>query len=108
MQKSTLAQGLRQRRYPPGSVPAETIDGLSDNAVINRYVTCPRCGKNRVTGRTLKGAIALARNADHFLALCDQLGEDNCPPEKRSKKAAKKTPSHRWAKSRSRQETSRW
>lgn len=74
MQKDALAQDLRQRQHQLGQAPAEMIDALSDDAIIEAYITCACCGEKQVTGRQLRIAIFLARDADGFFAACDQFG----------------------------------
>lgn len=75
MQKDALAQDLRQRQHQLGQVPAEMIDALSDDAIIDSYITCSCCGEKQVTPRQLRKAIFLARDADGFFDACDQFGK---------------------------------
>ena len=75
MQKDALAQDLRQRQHQLGQVPAEMIDALSDDAIIDSYITCSCCGEKQVTRRQLRKAMFLARDADGFFDVCDQFGK---------------------------------
>jgi hypothetical protein len=44
MDKHQLAQELRQRQYARGLVKKKYIDALSDNDIIDSYITCSGCG----------------------------------------------------------------
>ena len=75
MEKNQLAQELRQRQYGAGLVERRLIDELSDDDIIDSYITCSQCGAKQVTERNLEIAIARAKSASHFLELCDQLAD---------------------------------
>jgi len=70
MTKRQLAQALRQRQYALGMVSREAIDSLSDDEIIDSYITCSRCGYKQVEGQELEAAIRRARNVEHFLDIC--------------------------------------
>lgn len=72
MDKRLLAQQLRQRQYAHGHLPRYLIDGVSDEEMIDCYITCSCCGEKQVTPQQLEVAIAQARDAYHFLMLCDE------------------------------------
>lgn len=74
MQKTVLARALRRRQKQHGDVPAAMIDALSDDAIIDAYITCAHCGAKQVTPNQLQVAISMARDANQFFTLCDQLG----------------------------------
>lgn len=75
MEKHQLAQELRQRQYGAGLVERRLVDTLSDDDIIDSYITCSQCGAKQVTERNLEIAIARAQSASHFLELCDQLAD---------------------------------
>lgn len=76
MDKHQLAEELRQRQYTYGVVERRLIDALSDDDMIDSYVTCAHCGEKQVEGAALEQAIAAASNADHFFQLCDAAASD--------------------------------
>jgi len=71
MTKHELAQELRERQYQLGQVPRAIIDSLSDDDMIDSYITCSHCGKKLVDESRLPALIDEAFSADHFLDLCD-------------------------------------
>jgi hypothetical protein len=72
MDKHQLADELRQRQYATGMVERRLIDALTDEEMIDCYVTCSGCGEKQVEGMALERTIAEARDAEHFLQLCDE------------------------------------
>jgi hypothetical protein len=68
-----LAQQLRERQRAAGMVESGLIDALSDDDIIDCYVTCSDCGKRQVAGKRLETAIANAADADGFFRLCGRL-----------------------------------
>jgi hypothetical protein len=72
MDKQVLAQQLRQRQYTQGHLPRHLIDAVSDEDIIDSYITCSCCGEKQVTPQQLEVAIAQARDASHFLMICDE------------------------------------
>jgi|RhiMetdeSRZDD1v2_1073273.scaffolds.fasta_scaffold719562_2 hypothetical protein len=73
MQHAALAYALRQRQHAFGQVPDEMIEALSDDAIIDSYITCSCCGRKQVTPQQLSLAIALATDTESFFTFCDQL-----------------------------------
>lgn len=72
MDKHLLAQQLRQRQYTHGRLPRHLIDSVSDDDIIESYITCSCCGEKQVTPQQLEAAIAQAHDAYHFLTICDE------------------------------------
>lgn len=72
MQKHELANQLRQRQYEHGEVERFMIDALTDDDIIDCYITCSCCGEKQVDKLSLQSVIAAAHDADCFLELCDQ------------------------------------
>jgi len=72
MDRHLLAQQLRQRQYAHGHLPRHLIDTVSDEDMIDSYITCSCCGEKQVTPQQLEVAIAQARDAYHFLMICDE------------------------------------
>jgi hypothetical protein len=75
MLKHKLAQQLRRRQYALGDVEREMIDALSDDQIIDCYITCSCCGKKQVEGHRLETAIARAKDAADFFRVCDRLAK---------------------------------
>jgi hypothetical protein len=75
MTKHQLAQELRARQYAYGEVEPHIIDALSDQDIIECYITCSDCGHQQVRGKELEYAITMAHNSDEFFDLCDRLGQ---------------------------------
>jgi hypothetical protein len=72
MNKHNLAEMLRQRQYQKGLVPEKLIRQLSDDEIINSYITCPDCGAKQVSSSTqLTAIIEAASCVDDFFAGCD-------------------------------------
>ena len=74
MEKFILARELRQRQYAKGIVPESVINALSDDEIIDSYITCPACGAKDVPAHELRTVIALATDANSFFDLCDRWG----------------------------------
>ena len=70
MDKAQLAQALRQRQYTQGYLPRRMIDAVSDDDIIDSYITCSCCGEKQVTLQELETVIEQASDAYHFLTLC--------------------------------------
>jgi hypothetical protein len=73
LNKRDLAQRLRQRQYAHGGVEHALIDALSDDEIIDCYITCCDCGEKQVEGPQLEWAIAEAADDDDFFDLCDRM-----------------------------------
>ena len=73
MQKHDLASQLRERQYKHGEVERSIIDALSDDDIIDSYVTCSHCGEKQVDAQQLQMAIDAAFNADSFFRICDTI-----------------------------------
>jgi hypothetical protein len=70
MRKLELAKQLRQRLYEDKSTVKSTVDALSDDEVIDSYVTCSRCGKKEIGEEELRRAITHAGDIDQFIKAC--------------------------------------
>ena len=70
MLKEELARELRQRQYDYEAVDKELIDSLTDDQIVDSYITCSCCGEKQVDSEQLLQIIERARIADDFLALC--------------------------------------
>src|SRR5580700_7415587 len=75
MDKLLLAQELRARQRAHGQVPAHTIRLLSDDQIIDAYITCSCCGEKQVEGSDLDYAIATATNTEHFFEIAEKFGQ---------------------------------
>jgi hypothetical protein len=75
MDKQLLANELRARQRKLGQVPAHMIRALSDDQIIDAYITCSCCGEKQAEGSDLDYAITTARNPDHFLDIAQQFGQ---------------------------------
>lgn len=75
MDKHALAQELRQRQYNTGLVPCEMIDALSDDAIIDSYITCSDCQMRQVDSQHLAIAIDQAHDAQQFFQLCNEFAD---------------------------------
>lgn len=90
MDKHQLAQELRQRQYDKGLVARWMIDALSDDEMIDSYITCSHCQKKQVDSQQLAAAISLAHDAHQFFHLCDEFASTHArtshvePQKKRS------------------------
>ena len=68
MDKHQLAQELRQRQYARSLVEKKYIDALSDDDIIDSYITCSGCGAKLVPLDDLDLIIKRARSAEQFIA----------------------------------------
>ena len=69
MDKHLLAQQLRQRQYAHGYLPRHLIVAVSDEDMIDSYITCSCCGEKQVTPRQLEVAVAQALRLSLLAAL---------------------------------------
>jgi hypothetical protein len=75
MTKHDLAKRLRQRQYEKGLVPKKLIRRLSDDQIIDSYITCANCGTKQVNDPVaLATIIQAASSVEDFFAACDALG----------------------------------
>lgn len=73
MQKSVLAEQLRDRQVRAGHHSAETIHMLTDDEAIECYTTCPCCHEKVLDGADLESLIHLVDDADEFLGTLETL-----------------------------------
>lgn len=73
MEKKQLALALRQRQYHLALTERHIIDKISDDEIIDRYITCSDCGEKQVSPQELKIAIRLAATAEQFFDLCESI-----------------------------------
>lgn len=71
MKKHQLARILRQRQHQLGLLETHVIDAISDNELIDSYITCSDCGEKQVTPAELATAIDFASTVEQFLDLCE-------------------------------------
>lgn len=62
---------MRQRQRNKKLVPLEIINKVSDDVIIDSYITCCECGEKGVTVEELNRAIIEAEDVDDFFRLCD-------------------------------------
>jgi hypothetical protein len=72
MLKHELAQELRERQYKKKLVAKALVDALTDEEMIDSYITCSGCGAKQVTEQQLPNLIARAKDANEFFQLCDR------------------------------------
>ncbi len=75
MLKANLAGELRQRQYKLGQVSKELVDSLTDDQIIDSYITCSCCGKKQVDEVQLPQIITVVKNADQFFAVCNAMAK---------------------------------
>jgi Cys-tRNA synthase (O-phospho-L-seryl-tRNA:Cys-tRNA synthase) len=73
MLKSQLATKLRQRQYNFGMVDKQTIDLLTDDQIIDSYITCSCCGDKQVDEIQLPRIIEQSHDVDDFFEFCDSV-----------------------------------
>jgi hypothetical protein len=75
MLKANLANELRQRQYKLGKVSRELVDFLTDDQIIDSYITCSCCGEKQVDTNQLPRIIEDAEDIDQFFAACDAIAK---------------------------------
>lgn len=75
MLKINLADDLRQRQYKRGLVSKELVDSLTNDQIIDSYITCSCCGEKQVGINQLPQIIGIAKNAEQFFAICDAMAK---------------------------------
>ena len=71
MDKRQLARELRRRQYNYGLLEKRLIDAISDDQIIDCYITCPCCGEKAVNAQQLVTALEHAQSAEQFFQFCD-------------------------------------
>ena len=71
MEKHRLALELRQRQSCSGILAQHIIDALSDDELIESYITCTDCGEKLVPLQVLESAIRLINSVDEFFEVCE-------------------------------------
>ncbi|MGH2510468.1 MAG: hypothetical protein ACRDHZ_24090 [Ktedonobacteraceae bacterium] len=92
MEKHQLAQELRQRQYDKGLIARWMIDAVSDDDMIDSYITCPGCHEKQVDSQHLAAAIDLAQDANQFFDFCDEFASTHA--KKTHAEPQKKRPPH--------------
>ena len=69
MEKSTLAEQLRTKQRELGFVDDLIINRLTDDDIIDAYITCSCCGVKQVDTTELEFSIDNADDADSFLEI---------------------------------------
>lgn len=69
-----LAGALRRRQYTAGRVPKETIDALSDQAIVLSYITCSHCGRQEVPFEWVVENVGKVQSADGFFQMLEHKG----------------------------------
>lgn len=72
MTKQLLANQLRKRQCKLGHVPKDFIDSISDDKIIDAYITCSCCGQKQVSQSELVHALNTAETDEHFFEICDR------------------------------------
>lgn len=72
--KKVLAEELREKQIAFGEVSDLTIMSLSDDDIIDAYITCSECGEKIVDQRTLMRIIFKFRDVDDFFRVCNMYG----------------------------------
>lgn len=67
MKKANLAQELRERQYKTAQVPRVVIDELTNDDIIDAYVTCSSCGEKWISDDEMPIYIENADTVDEFL-----------------------------------------
>jgi hypothetical protein len=70
MTKEQLAEELWRRQ----SLVEREVFTLTDDAIIDGYITCSDCGERQMSDAQLARAIRAANNSGEFLAICRWLG----------------------------------
>ncbi len=73
MTKQQLAIELRNRQREKGLVDEWQLEAISDNEMIDAYVTCSCCGDKQAEGTQLEKAINMAKDSDRFLRICSTI-----------------------------------
>ena len=71
MTRNQLAARLRRRQLALRHVPAAMVAALSDDEILDAYVTCSGCGERLLGGAALEAAIATSDDADQFFRACE-------------------------------------
>lgn len=77
MEKAHLARELRERQYFLGKADRRLIDMLSDDQIINSYLTCSSCGKKQVTEQEQETALQLSTCTQEFFEMCDAFASEH-------------------------------
>ena len=75
MLKVNLADELRQRQYKLGQVSRELVNLLTDDQIIDSYITCSCCGEKQVDVNQLPQVIAVVKNAYQFIEVCNAMAK---------------------------------
>jgi hypothetical protein len=76
MTRTQLARELRECQFEHGAVPPNVLFLLTDDQIIESYVTCSCCGERLVSDADLAAAIKNADDSEDFLEACDELTDD--------------------------------
>jgi hypothetical protein len=78
MLKADLANELRQRQYKKKLIPRKMIDSVTDDEIIDSYITCSCCGEKQVEDlNQLEQIIVDSGNSDDFLQRCESVARAN-------------------------------
>jgi hypothetical protein len=69
MRKKDLATALRKKQLDLGLAPAWVVKRLSDDLIVDSYMTCSDCGERFKSIGETEACIESATDVDHFLQL---------------------------------------
>jgi len=76
MTREQLANELRECQFEYGVIPAQILYLLTDDQIIESYVTCSCCGDRIASDDDLAAAISNASDSEDFLEWCDECSDD--------------------------------
>jgi hypothetical protein len=76
MTRQQLARELRECQFEYGAVPGNVLYLLTDDQIIESYVTCSCCGERLVSDADLAAAIKNADDSEDFLEMCEEFSGD--------------------------------
>lgn len=75
MTRQQLARQLRECQFEWGAIPRQILYVLTDDQIIESYVTCSCCGERIASDDDLAAAINDASDSEDFLEWCDECSE---------------------------------
>lgn len=81
MKKAVLADELRKLERNLGQEPEYIIESMSDDEIIDSYVSCADCGEKALSDQNLDDLISKCKDSDAFLTVLESISHHDDPED---------------------------
>jgi len=80
--KAELATDLRNRQFRTGTTMRQVLDTLTDQRILDDFITCCLCGQKLIKPTTLRNHVQTSQTTREFVKYCKDRGDRHmmtCP-----------------------------